>query len=83
MFDISLLKPGDRIRIVDAWPTDGSAYAVRDMNRFLGQTVTVAYSFPEYRCIKIQEDDKRWNWYSNAIQCRIPIVNAIGIEDLI
>ena len=35
MFDISLLKPGDRIRIVDAWPTDGSAYAVRDINRIL------------------------------------------------
>ena len=83
MFDISLLKPGDQIRIVDAWPADGSAHQVNPMNKFLGQTVTVYCSFPEYRCIKIQEDNERWNWYPSAIQCKIPIVNAVGVEDLI
>lgn len=81
MIDVSLLNPGDRIRIVDAWPTDGSAYAVRDMNRFLGKTVTVTQQ--GYGRVHIQEDGERWNWYPGAIERKVPNIVALGIEDII
>lgn len=65
MVDISTLNPGDRVRIVDRWPADGSARQNPDgkMDKWLGSVMTVSGVGNGF--VKMLEDcnDRHsWGW---------------------
>lgn len=61
MIDLSMLHPGDTIRIVDAWPTNKSRQNHRGlMDHWLGHNVTVLGIRGEE--ITIREDAGEWSF---------------------
>ncbi len=80
MVDTKILKPGDRVRIVDRWPADGSAVQNPEgkMDHWLGQTMTVKYV--GLCTVAMCEDDGErygggWAWYPGAIACVVEGTN--------
>lgn len=72
----SSLRTGDIIKIVDSWDGVRGRYpASGEMDKWLGEVVTVFTNCDEY--ITIQEDEGdgpdyqggHWNWYSDMVEC--------------
>lgn len=70
--EMSTLRPGDKVKIVDIW-VDGCNQAPDGaMDKFLGQVVTVRDVFTHFNFIHILEDDNSWggwNWFPESIEC--------------
>lgn len=75
MVDTKTLKPGDRVRIVDRWPADGSARqnSYGGMDKWLGRVMTVRSLADRDGAIKMVDDKREeikrdgWYWYPAAI----------------
>lgn len=82
-----LVQVGDKIKIVDKWPENGTAREnnAGHMDTYLGGIYTVDY-IAETRgwFCKIKEDDGTWLWFSGAIEyVRGKQVIPMGLEELI
>ena len=83
MVDIRTLNPGDRVRIVDRWPADGSAgqNTHGGMDKWLGMVMTVRSPADEDGCVKMVDDQGEglgyggWYWLSGAIACVVKDTN--------
>lgn len=83
-----LVQVGDKIKIVDKWPEDGTAREnnAGRMDKYLGGIYTVnvvSNASYDWYC-KIKEDDEAWLWFSGAIEyVRGKQVIPMGLEELI
>ena len=79
MVDVTMLRPGDRVKIIDAWPGNIGQAGSGEMDKWLGKCMTVreigthAYFESEYKpCVKMVEDQNKlynrgWFWSSEMI----------------
>lgn len=79
MVDINLLRPGMRVKIIDAWPGEIGQAQSGEMDMWLGKCMTVrrtdvhAYFNAGYEpCVKMVEDQNElsgdgWYWSSEMI----------------
>lgn len=73
MVNISDLKAGDVIRVVDEWNSESGENKGGEMDTYLGQLLTVkavfgdpaSWSIRPY--VRVEEDHGRWFWYDAAI----------------
>ncbi len=65
MIDISIIHPGDKVRIVDAWNKGCHQNPDGLMDRYLGQVVTVNKVLIDR--VRILEDEGRWSWFAPAL----------------
>ena len=83
-----LVQVGDKIKIVDKWPENGTARENNAglMDKYLGGIYTVDYiaaTSYEWYC-RIKEDSGTWRWFSGAIEyVRGKQVIPMGLEELI
>ena len=77
MIDISIIHPGDKVRIVDAWNEGCHQNPGGLMDRYLGQVVTVNKVFHDR--VRILEDEGRWSWFVSAL---VPIDYHDPLDDL-
>lgn len=83
-----LVRVGDKIKIVDKWPENGTAREnnAGRMDKYLGGIYTVDYirdSSHVWFC-GIKEDNGTWHWFSGAIEyVRGKQVIPMGLEELI
>jgi hypothetical protein len=83
-----LIQVGDKIKIVDKWPENGTARQnnAGHMDRYLGgiYTVKIVNNAPNNWYCRIKEDDQTWIWFSGAIEyVRGKQVIPIDLEELI
>ena len=76
MVPIKSLKPGDVVKIVDAWPGNAFENTQGFMDRYLGTFMTVMKTYNGFaRMVEDQNDPHRcgsgWQWYPAAIECVI------------
>ena len=68
--DINELRPGDRIKIVDAWVPGCNQNSNGLMDEYLGRILTVRNNCGSF--IEVFEDSEDfgigWSWYPNAIE---------------
>ena len=78
MIDMSIIHPGDKVRIVDAWNEECRQNPGGQMDRWLGQVVTVNKVFHDR--VRILEDEGRWSWFAPAL---LPIDYHDTLDDLL
>ena len=83
-----LIHIGDKIKIVDKWPEDGSARQnnMGMMDKYLGSILTVERVIERStRCrFRVKEDAQTWVWYPAAIQyVRGKEILPFDLEELI
>ena len=83
-----LIHIGDKIKIVDKWPEDGSAMqnSMGMMDKYLGSILTVERMVMRgVDCrFRVKEDAQTWVWYPAAIQyVRGKEILPFGLEELI
>lgn len=77
MVDVRTLKPGDRVKIVDAWvrSEDGRTRWNSEgcMDRYLGTVMTVEM-VPNriFQFVKMQEDGGEWSWFREMLDYVLP-----------
>lgn len=77
MVDVRTLKPGDRVKIVDAWVKSGDGRirwnSEGRMDRYLGTVMTVEM-VPNriVQFVKMQEDDGEWSWFREMLDYVLP-----------
>ena len=62
--DIDELRPGDRIKIVDAWVPGCNQNSNGLMDEYLGKILTVRNSYDAF----IEVFENHWAWTPNAIE---------------
>ena len=83
-----LIHIGDKIKIVDKWPEDGSAKqnSMGMMDKYLGSIFTVERVIARSTrcCFRVKEDAQTWVWHPAAIQyVRGKEILPFGLEELI
>ena len=83
-----LIHIGDKIKIVDKWPEDGSVKqnSMGMMDKYLGSILTVEgiIARDTRYCFRVKEDAHSWAWYPAAIQyVRGKEILPFGLEELI
>lgn len=64
VIDIKTLRPGTRVKVVDQWPLVFGFNHSPEMNRHLGQVVTI--QSVDERTVRVKEDGEHKNW---SVQC--------------
>ena len=85
------LKAGDKIKIVDEWPSNHEAHNVFSMNKWLGKVVTVRETMiadflddPVYlRIHEDKHDGGGWYWNRYCIDEVLTCHSTVGLEELI
>ena len=92
MVDVTMLRPGDRVKIIDAWPGDIGQAENGNMDKWLGKYMTVlssnssAYFNGDYKpCVKMKEDQAEflhygWFWSSEMIDFIVPEEEESSID---
>ena len=71
--ELQSLRPGDKIKIVDAWECDRhDDYG--EMDEYLGTFATVAYVH-NVHC-SILEDGQEWSWFRTMIDFICPVSDS-------
>lgn len=70
MIDISMLRVGDKIRVVNVWPEGGRQNHYGEMDKYLGKTLTVRETVREF--CRVWEDAGEasgigWAWFPELI----------------